>query len=131
MCVPSDFQILVVDDIDDNVFFLQTVLETEGYQVETATDGDTALTKVENFQPDLILMDVMMPDMNGYEVTRKIRQNPDLRFIPILMVTAHDYIYTDQQLALDPDNFIRKPVECDQLLSKVATLLETTVNHRD
>ncbi|NMF84072.1 response regulator [Nodosilinea sp. P-1105] len=131
MCVPSDFQILVVDDIDDNIFFLQTILETEGYQVETATDGGTALTKVKDFLPDLILMDIMMPGMNGYEVTRKIRQNPDLPFIPILMVTAHDNIHTDQQLALEPGNFIRKPVECDQLLSKVATLLEAKADHRD
>lgn len=65
-----------------------------------------------------------MPDMNGYEVTRKIRQNPDLPEMPILMVTAYDSIYTGQGLALGPNHFIRKPIEFDQLLTKVATLLE-------
>ncbi|MGB5973334.1 MAG: response regulator, partial [Nodosilinea sp.] len=82
MCTPSDFRILIVDDIDDNVFLLQTILETEGYAVDTAGSGGTALAKVENSPPDLILMDVMMPDMNGYEVSRQIRQNPNLPLMP-------------------------------------------------
>ncbi|WP_026072538.1 response regulator [Nodosilinea nodulosa] len=124
MCTPSDFRILVVDDIDDNLFLLQTVLETVGYEVDTAGNGGTALAKVKREPPDLILMDVMMPDMNGYEVTRQIRQNPNLPFMPILMVTAYDTISSAQGLALGPNNFIRKPIEFDQLLSKVATLLE-------
>lgn len=131
MCTPSDFRILVVDDIDDNLFLLQTVLETEGYAVDTAGNGGTALAKVESSPPDLILMDVMMPDMNGYEVTRKIRQNPNLPFMPILMVTAYDTINAGQGLALGAHNFIRKPIEFDQLLTQVATLLEECHHHHD
>lgn len=121
--MPSDFRILVVDDIEDNLFLLQTVLETEGYRVDTAGSGTTALAKVNDSPPNLILMDVMMPDMNGYEVTRQIRQNPNLPFVPILMVTAYDVISTGQDLALEANNFIRKPIEFELLLSKVAALL--------
>ncbi|MBD2107337.1 response regulator [Nodosilinea sp. FACHB-141] len=129
MCTPSDFRILVVDDIEDNLFLLRTVLETEGYEVETAGNGGSALAKVENAPPDLILMDVMMPDMNGYEVTKKIRQNPALPQMPILIVTAYDTLQTSQGLALEPNNFIRKPIEFDQLLTKVAALLEANHHH--
>ena len=129
MCTPSDFRILVVDDIEDNLFLLRTVLETEGYEVETAGNGGSALAKVENAPPDLILMDVMMPDMNGYEVTQKIRQNPALPLMPILIVTAYDTLQTCQGLALEPNNFIRKPIEFDQLLTKVAALLEANHHH--
>jgi CheY-like chemotaxis protein len=121
---PSDFRILVVDDIDDNLFLMQTVLETAGYEVDTAESGELALAKVGDSPPDLILMDVMMPVMNGYEVTRQIRQNPKLPFMPILMVTAYDAINTSRSLALGVNNFVRKPIEFEQLLTKVATLLK-------
>nr|WP_199311893.1 response regulator [Phormidium tenue] len=120
---------MVVDDIEDNLFLLRTVLETEGYEVETAGNGGSALAKVEHAPPDLILMDVMMPDMNGYEVTKKIRQNPALPQMPILIVTAYDTLQTSQGLALEPSNFIRKPIEFDQLLNKVAALLEANHHH--
>lgn len=76
LSAPSAFYILVVDDLSDNLFLLQTSLEAEGYNVDTADNGSSALEKVEASPPDLILMDVMMPDMNGYEVTQQIRQNP-------------------------------------------------------
>ncbi|TVQ07317.1 MAG: response regulator [Leptolyngbya sp. DLM2.Bin27] len=123
MCNPPKFKILVVDDIEDNLFLLQTVLETEGYEVDTAINGETALAKVNDAPPSLILMDVMMPDMNGYEVTRQIRQNPNLPFMPILMVTAYDVMSTGNGLALEASNFIRKPIEFDVLLTKVDNLL--------
>ena len=125
MCTPSDFRILIVDDIEDNLFLLQTVLETEGYEVDTAGDGETALAKVNDSPPNLILMDVMMPYMNGYEVTREIRQNPNLPFMPILMVTAYDALSTGQGLAIEASNFIRKPIEFELLLNKVANLLRS------
>jgi len=112
-----------VDDIEDNLFLLQTVLETEGYAVDTAVNGEMALAKVNDAPPSLILMDVMMPDMNGYEVTRQIRQNPNLPVMPILMVTAYDVMSTGHGLALEASNFIRKPIEFDVLLTKVAHLL--------
>lgn len=126
MCTPSNFRILVVDDIDDNLFLLQTLLETEGYKVDTAGNGGSALEKVESFPPDLILMDVMMPDMNGFEVKQKIRQNPNLPFMPILMVTAYDSISANHGQAIEPSSFIRKPIEFDQLLTKISKLLQSS-----
>ena len=118
------FRILVVDDLFDNLFLLQTLLEAEGYEVDTADSGGSALAKVESAPPDLILMDVMMPDMNGYEVTRQIRQNQSLPFMPILLVTAHDDISDIQGLALGANDFIRKPIEFDRLLARVAAFLQ-------
>jgi CheY-like chemotaxis protein len=118
------FRILVVDDIGDNLFLLQTVLEAEGYEVDTADNGRLALEKVANSPPDLILMDVMMPDMNGYEVTRQIRQNRDIPFVPILLVTAHEDANDVQGLAMGANDFIRKPIEFDKLLTRIEAFLQ-------
>ncbi|MBD1877159.1 response regulator [Nodosilinea sp. FACHB-131] len=123
MCGAQTFHILVVDDIIDNLFLLQTVLEAAGYQVDTADNGRTALVKVEASPPDLILMDVMMPEMSGYETVKKIRQNKNIPFIPILMVTAHEDASRIQGLAMGANDFIRKPVEIDELLDRVANFL--------
>ncbi len=82
--------ILVVDDSPDNVFLIQTILEEEGYAIATAEDGAAALAQIEQSPPDLVLLDVMMPGMDGFEVTKRIRQNKKLSFIPILLITAHD-----------------------------------------
>ncbi|MEP0908482.1 response regulator [Leptolyngbya subtilissima ST-M1] len=112
-----------MDDIIDNLFLLQTVLEAAGYQVDTADNGRTALVKVEASPPDLILMDVMMPEMSGYETVKKIRQNKNIPFIPILMVTAHEDASRIQGLAMGANDFIRKPVEIDELLDRVANFL--------
>jgi CheY-like chemotaxis protein len=125
---PSDFHILVVDDLSDNRFLLQTVLETEGYSVDTAEDGTSALEKIQTVLPDLILMDVMMPDLNGYEVTQRIRQVLNLAEIPILIVTAYDDAGIPRGKALGVNGFIRKPIEFDQLLSQVDTLLNAESN---
>ncbi|MEP0949659.1 MULTISPECIES: response regulator [Cyanophyceae] len=112
-----------MDDIIDNLFLLQTVLEAAGYQVDTADNGRTALVKVEASPPDLILMDVMMPEMNGYETVEKIRQNKNIPFIPILMVTAHEDANRIQGLAVGANDFIRKPIEIDEILDRVASFL--------
>ncbi|PSB21055.1 response regulator [filamentous cyanobacterium CCP1] len=116
-------RILVVDDLSDNLFLLQTVLEAEGYEVDTANNGSLALSKVEDSPPDLILLDVMMPDMNGYEVTQQIRQNENVPFIPILLVTAHGEADAVQGLALGANDFIRKPIEFDKLLARIRAFL--------
>jgi CheY-like chemotaxis protein len=118
------FRILVVDDLNDNLFLLQSLLEAEGYEVETADNGALALARVTALPPDLILMDVMMPDMNGYEVTQQIRENRSIPFMPILLVTAHDDANAIKGLALGANDFIRKPIEFDKLLSKIAAFLQ-------
>jgi signal transduction histidine kinase len=116
-------KILVVDDSPDNVFLIKTILEEEGYAITTAEDGFSALEKVEESTPDLILLDVMMPGMDGYEVTKRIRDNTALPFIPILLITAYDSPSVAQGLDLGAEDFIRKPVAVEELLARVRSLL--------
>ncbi|MCU0524498.1 MAG: HAMP domain-containing histidine kinase [Elainella sp. Prado103] len=117
-------RILAVDDSPDNLFLVQTILEDKGYQVNLAVDGRSALARIEASPPDLILLDVMMPGMDGYEVTRRIRKNQDkLGFIPILLITAHQQSSVVEGLDAGADDFIRKPVDMDELLARVRALL--------
>lgn len=117
-------RILAVDDSPDNLFLVQTILEDKGYQVSLAEDGMTALAMIEKSPPDLLLLDVMMPGMDGYEVTRRVRQNADRwGFIPILLITAHQQSSVVEGLDAGADDFIRKPVDMDELLARVRSLL--------
>lgn len=116
-------RILVVDDIPDNSFLLKILLEEEGYQVEVADSGHAALAKIEAQPPDLVLLDVMMPDMSGFEVTRQIRQNRQLPFIPILLITAHDQPKASEGFEVGADGFLRKPIESEELLDRVHSIL--------
>lgn len=123
MCPVSNPYILIVDDSADNLFLLQTLLEAEGYRVDVADSGYLALEKIKNSPPALILMDVMMPDMSGYEVTQAIRKNQTMTSIPILLVTAYSEVDAAQGLALGANDFIRKPIEFEQLLSRIEAFL--------
>lgn len=112
-------RILVVDDLADNLFLFQTALEAEGYDVDTALNGRLALAKIEASPPNLVLLDVMMPGMNGYEVTQRIRQNDNLPFIPILLVTACEEASVIEGLNMGANDFIRKPINFDYLLARI------------
>lgn len=126
-------RILVVDDLPDNCFLIQTLLQEEGYQIDIANGGREALDYIEKAPPDLLLLDVMMPGIDGYEVTRRIRENTKLPFMPILLITAHDQPSVVRGLDIGAEEFIRKPVEFDELVARVRSLLRLkhSVDERD
>ena len=115
----QDCCVLVVDDVADNLRLLQLVLEMEGYRVELADSGAIALSKIQESPPDLVLLDVMMPNMNGFEVTHCLRQHEELSLLPIVLVTADREINFEQALAMGANDIICKPVDMDELLVRV------------
>lgn len=126
----SNTRILVVDDIADNYILLQTILELEGYQVEVVDNGYAALERAEVNPPNLILLDVMMPGINGLEVTQRIRQSNRLPFIPILLVTGHRQIEESQALYMGANGLLYKPINPDLVLEQVQAIL-TKVNRAE
>ncbi len=117
-------KILVVDDEVGNRTGLELMLRRHAYTVRTASDGVAALAEVASFQPDLVLLDVMMPGMSGFEVCRQLKANPETRLIPVVLVTALS-VSEDRILGLDvgADDFLSKPVVRSELLARVRSLL--------
>jgi len=117
-------KILVVDDNEQNLELLVAYLETLGCPVVTAVDGVDALEKVAAENPDLILLDIMMPRMSGFEVCRKIKSDPTTRDIPVIMVTALNEL-TDIERGVESgtDDFITKPVSRLELTTRIKSLL--------
>ncbi|MBW4692359.1 MAG: response regulator [Lyngbya sp. HA4199-MV5] len=116
----QNYTILIVDDIADNLLLMQLFLEPEGYQVEVASSGNTAIAKIEASLPDLVLLDVMMPDMNGLEVTQRLRENSSFLSLPIVLITANQEIDFEQAREVGANDLICKPVDMDELLSRIS-----------
>src|SRR5580692_1044138 len=117
-------RVLVVDDILSNVKLLEAKLSAEYFEVVTAFNGQDALVKIEEHNPDIVLLDVMMPGMDGFEVCRRIKANPKSAHIPVVMVTALDQP-SDRVAGLDAgaDDFLTKPVDDSALFARVRSLV--------
>jgi putative two-component system response regulator len=131
-CMPNDqksenrnSRILVVDDVEPNRELLEAHLISEGYQVETACSGQEALEAVQTRAPDLILLDIQMPGMNGYQVCEKIKKRENTRLIPVVMITALREL-EDKIRAIEAgaEDFISKPFNKLEVLARVRSLLK-------
>ncbi|MBW4604301.1 MAG: response regulator [Calothrix sp. FI2-JRJ7] len=120
-------RIFCVDDTNDNLLLLETILELEGYNIKLIQNSAIALNMVEDLPPDLLILDVMMPELNGYEFTRRVRQNKSLPYIPILLVTAFNDASVVEGLDAGADDFIRKPFDNDEFLARVRSLLRLKI----
>ena len=117
-------KILVVEDTEDNRQILRDLLGMAGYEMIEANDGAEGVAKAAEHKPDLILMDIQMPVMDGYEATRRIKANPALKSIPIVAVTSYA-LSGDEQKTRDAgcDAYIAKPYSPRQMLAKVREIL--------
>lgn len=118
-------RVLIADDNQTNVELLDAHLDGTGYEVRFAANGEETLAVAREWKPDLILLDVMMPKLSGFEVCKQLRADPDLKDVGVLMVTALDQP-TDVERAVDAgtDDFITKPVNKTELLLRAQALLD-------
>jgi two-component system cell cycle response regulator len=124
-------KILVIDDHPDSVFLLKDRLEREGFEVLTAYNGKTGIEKAINDQPDLILLDVMMPEISGFDVCRTIVNTPSTKDIPVILVTAKtDAEGTREGLQAGAFDYIRKPVNRVELLARINSALKLKESYK-
>jgi two-component system, OmpR family, phosphate regulon response regulator PhoB len=118
-------RVLVIEDEDNIAVALDYVLMREGYEHDRIASGGEAMTRIRQTHPDLVLLDVMLPDVSGYEICQDVRLDPSLRDVKILMMTARgSAIERRKGLALGADGFISKPFELAELRHEVRRLLE-------
>lgn len=122
----TKFNVLVVDDDPDKLHLFEMALRLVGYEVRTAIDGEQALAAIAAYQPDLVISDVMMPGMNGYDLARKIRENPQTKFIPVILQTAARFEAEDLRRGSEAGalGYITDPTDLDLLLARARTLLD-------
>jgi adenylate cyclase len=121
--------ILVVDDLPQNVRLLEAVLAPRGYAVVEATSGRAALERMASAPIDLVLLDILMPEMDGYEVCRALRADPATRFLPVVMITASGEQEKVAAIEAGADDFIAKPFDQAELLARVGSLLRIKRYH--
>lgn len=127
--VEHSARILAVDDLPANVRLLEAILEPAGYSVLSAASGPEALELVVTELPDLVLLDVQMAGMNGYEVCRRIRENETSALLPIVMVTSHDSEARIDGIRAGADDFVTKPFDQQELLLRVRSLVRIKRYH--
>jgi DNA-binding response OmpR family regulator len=117
-------KVLIVDDEPNIVTSLEYLMAKAGYEFEAARDGDAALAAMERFRPDLVLLDVMMPRLSGYEVCQEMRRRPELARIKIVMLSAKGReAEVNKGLSLGADAYVTKPFSNRELMTCVASLL--------
>jgi len=122
---PSKGDILLVDDTPDNLRLLSTMLVEQGYDVRSARSGKSALMGVQAQAPDLILLDINMPEMNGYEVCQKLKSNPKTQTIPIIFISALNEVFDKvKAFAVGGVDYISKPFQIEEVLARVENQLQ-------
>jgi two-component system cell cycle response regulator DivK len=118
-------RILYIEDNPENRMLMRRVLMAEGYLMEEAVDGQSGMEKAAESPPDLILMDINLPEIDGYEVTARLKQLPNMQGVPIIAVTAN-VMKGDREktLAAGCDGYIQKPIDIDQLPSQIESFLK-------
>jgi adenylate cyclase len=122
-------RILVVDDVPQNARLLDALLTHEGYEVLCASDGRAALEVIESTGPDLVLLDVVMPELDGYAVCRRLRERDETALLPVIMVTSSTAHEKRKAIEAGADDFIQKPLDHDELLTRVRSLLRIKRYH--
>ncbi len=116
--------ILIVDDTPDNLRLLSSMLTQQGYEVRSVRSGSAALMGIQSQPPDLILLDINMPGMNGYEVCQQLKQNPSTREIPVMFISAHNEVFDKvQAFSMGGVDYISKPFQVEEVLARVETHL--------
>jgi len=116
-------KILILDDDHDNLDILSFILTEFGYEVQTRSCGDTVFDDIKTFQPDLILMDVMLADLDGRAICRDIKENQLTAFLPVILISGTHDLADSLHLPGAPNGYIAKPYDIDHLLSQVAEQL--------
>ena len=130
MAAEKKQKILIVEDNQENIDLLVYFLRPQGYELVTAKDGLSALEKVDEGHPDIILLDIMLPKMDGYEVCERLKTRADTKFIPIIMLTALKELQDKvKALEVGADDFLSKPFENVELLARVKSLLRLKEYH--